>query len=257
MEQKVALITGASSGIGAALALQLAAKGTHVILVARTKDKLQALADRIQGYGGTATVIAVDLSKEGAADQVLHEVQTRKLSIHTLINNAGFGHWGSFEEEPEKHLSDMMRVNVLALTELTHRFLPTLLAARGTVLNIASTVAFQPAPYMAAYGATKAYVLSFSEALWAEYLGRGLNVVCLCPGPVETPFIDALKTGIRDTAIFRQTLRVEDVVAAALNALPSKRPTHVVGFRNWILAQAPRFSPRAITAWISARLLSP
>jgi short-subunit dehydrogenase len=255
--ENVAVITGASSGIGEELALRLAKEGTHVVLVARSVEKLSALAKSIRTEGGRATVISVDLSKDGSADKLFEEIQKKNLNVVTLINNAGFGYWGSFEEQSDQQLRDMVRVNVMALTELTHRFLPTLLANRGTILNIASTVGFQPTPYMAAYGATKAYVLSFSEALWGEYRQKGLHVVAVCPGPVATPFIDALDPGVRDTKIFRSVLTVEQVVDAAMRALGSKGSTHIVGYRNWFLAQTPRFAPRAFTAWISARFLSP
>jgi short-subunit dehydrogenase len=151
----------------------------------------------------------------------------------------------------------MLQVNVVALTELTRLFVPSLLERRGTILNVASTVAFQPSPYMSAYGATKAFVLSFSEALWAEYRGRGLRVVAVCPGPVETPFIDAMGAGVRSTVLFRTALSVDDVVRTCLRALDGKQPTRIVGFMNWLLAQTSRFSPRALTAWISAVMLAP
>ena len=128
---------------------------------------------------------------------------------------------------------------------------------RGTILNVASTVAFQPSPYMSAYGATKAFVLSLSEALWAEYRGRGLHVAAVCPGPVETPFIDAMGAGVRSTVVFRMALSVDDVVRACLRALDGKQPTRIVGFMNWLLAQTSRFSPRALTARVSAAMFAP
>jgi short-subunit dehydrogenase len=155
------------------------------------------------------------------------------------------------------HLSEMLQVNVVALTELTRVFVPTLLARRGAILNVASTVAFQPSPYMSAYGATKAFVLSFTEALWAEYRGRGLHVAAVCPGPVETPFIDAMGAGVRSTAVFKMALPVDAVVLACLRALDGKSPTRIVGLVNWLLAQTSRFSPRALTARVSAAMFAP
>jgi hypothetical protein len=254
---RVALLTGASSGIGEALAAALAARGTHVLLTARSVPRLEALREQIEAAGGRATVVPADLAAPGAARRLFDDVERLALPVDLLVNNAGFGFHGGFETEAPAHVSDMLQVNVVALTELTHQFVPALLARRGTVLNIASTVAFQPAPFMAAYGATKAYVLSLSEALWAEYRGRGLHVAALCPGPVETPFLDAAGPGVRSTAVFRRLLTVADVVDAALAALESRGPTRIVGRLNQLMAQSARFSPRALTARISAALLAP
>ena len=254
---RVALLTGASSGIGEALAAALAATGTHVLLAARSVPRLEALRARIEAAGGRATVLPADLAAPGAARRLFDEVERLALPVDLLVNNAGFGFHGGFETEAPDHLSDMLQVNVVALTELTRQFVPALLARRGTVLNIASTVAFQPAPFMAAYGATKAYVLSLSEALWAEYRRHGLHVVALCPGPVDTPFVDAAGPGARSTPVFRRLLTVADVVEAAMAALEARRPTRIVGRLNQIMAQSARLSPRALTARISAALLAP
>jgi short-subunit dehydrogenase len=250
------MVTGASSGIGNALAWTLAARGAHVVLVARSRDKLEALAKRIRDAGGQATVLAADLGRPGAARALYDESVRRDLAVDTLINNAGFGHWGTFESEPLDDVSSMLQVNVVALTELTRLMVPDLLARRGTLLNMASTVAFQPAPFMAVYGATKAFVLSFTEALWAEYRGRGLHVAALCPGAVETPFIEALADGARETRVFQSTLSVDEVVAGCLTAMERSAPSRVVGFKNWLLVQASRFSTRALTARIGASMLA-
>jgi short-subunit dehydrogenase len=255
--RKVAIVTGASSGIGEALAAAMAAQGTHVVLVARSAERLTALAARIESAGGRATVLPADLASPGAAQKLFDEVERRGLRVDTLVNNAGFGFYGPFENEPPAHLSEMLQVNVVALTELTRLSVPTLLERRGAILNVASTVAFQPSPYMSAYGATKAFVLSFTEALWAEYRGRGLHVAAVCPGPVETPFIDAMGAGVRSTAMFKMALPVDKVVQACLHALDGKSPTRIVGRVNWLLAQTSRFSPRAVTARVSAALFAP
>lgn len=255
--REVAMVTGASSGIGEALALALAAQGTHVVLVARSVDRLAALAARIQGAGGRATVLPSDLAAPGAAQRLFEEVQRRGLPVDTLVNNAGFGFYGGFENEAPAHLGEMLQLNVVALAELTRLFAPTLLQRRGSVLNLASTVAFQPAPYMAAYGATKAFVLSLSEALWAEYRARGLRVAAVCPGPVETPFIDAMGAGVRSTPVFRMALPVDEVVRACLRALDGRSPTRIVGWLNRLLAQTNRVSPRALVARVSAALFAP
>jgi hypothetical protein len=255
--KKVAMVTGASSGIGEALALALAAQGTHVLLVARSVDRLTALATRIESAGGRATVLPADLAAPGAAQKLFDEVEQRGLPVDTLVNNAGFGFYGPFETEAPTHLGEMLQVNVVALTELTRLFVPSLLDRRGAILNVASTVAFQPSPYMSAYGATKAFVLSFTEALWAEYRGRGLHVAAVCPGPVETPFIDAMGAGVRSTAVFKMAIPVDVVVRACLRALDGKSPTRIVGLVNWLLAQTSRFSPRAVTARVSAAMFAP
>ena len=257
MKQHTVLVTGASSGIGEALALALGARSAHMVLVARSADRLEALKRRIEDAGGSATVIGSDLAEPGAAQRLHEDVRRQGLEVDTLVNNAGFGYHGPFEAEPVEHLVAQIQVNVVALAELTRLFVPSLLARRGTVLNIASTVAFQPAPFMSTYGATKAFVLSFTEALWAEYRNRGLRVAAVCPGPVETPFIDAMGSGVRATPLFRHTLSVDEVVQACLAALESSSPTRVVGWRNGLAAQSARLSPRALTARISAGLLRP
>jgi short-subunit dehydrogenase len=257
MKRHTTLVTGASSGIGEALALALGARAVHMVLVARSADRLEALKRRIEDAGGSASVIVADLSKAGAAQRLHDDVRRQGLAVDTLVNNAGFGYHGPFEAEPVEHLVAQIQVNVVALAELTRLFVPSLLARRGTVLNIASTVAFQPAPFMSTYGATKAFVLSFTEALWAEYRNRGLRVAAVCPGPVETPFIDAMGSGVRGTPLFRHTLSVDEVVQACLAALESSSPTRVVGWRNGLAAQSARLSPRALTARISAGLLRP
>jgi len=256
VRHRVALVTGASSGIGEALAAALAARGTHVVLVARTRERLEDLRARIEADGGRATVLAADLAVPGAAERVHDEVTRLGLVVDLLVNNAGFGHYGSFEEQSLEELVDMLQVNVVALAGLTRRFVPELLGRRGTVLNVASTAAMQPSPAMSAYGATKAFVLMLSESLWAEYRGRGIHVVAVCPGPVETPFIDTMGADARGSKMFRTVLTVEDVVRDCLIALDRRSPTRIVGMRNRLTAQAARFSTRGLTARISARMLA-
>lgn len=256
VRHRVALVTGASSGIGEALAAALAARGTHVVLVARTRDRLEDLASRIEATGGRATVLPADLAAPGAAERIHDEVERLGLKIDLLVNNAGFGHYGAFEAQDSQRLTDMLQVNVVALTELTRRFVPELVGRRGTILNVASTAGMQPAPYMSAYGATKAYILMLSEALWAEYRGRGLHVVAVCPGPVETPFIDAQGSESRGTRVFRSMLEVDDVVRDCLIAIDRRSPTRIVGLRNRLVVQMARFSTRGLTARMSARMLS-
>ena len=255
--QRIAVITGASSGIGEALARAMAARGTHVVLAARSTERLDEVAQAVRRAGGVATVVPCDLSRPDAAQRLYDDVTRLGLEVDTLVNNAGFGYHGPFESEALEHLRGQLQVNMVALAELTRLFVPSLLLHRGTVLNIASTIAFQPAPFMSVYGATKAFVLSFSEALWAEYHDRGLHVAALCPGPVETPFIDAAGPEVRGTAVFKHTLSIDQVVRECLEAMASARPTRVVGWRNRLLSQSGRLSPRELTARIGARMMRP
>jgi short-subunit dehydrogenase len=179
------------------------------------------------------------------------------MPVDTLINNAGTGYYGPFEAEPTERLAQTLHLNIVTLAELTRLFVPELLFRKGTILNIASTAAFQPTPFMSSYGATKAFVLSFSEALWAEYRGRGLHVAAVCPGPVETPFINAMGADVRRTSIFRKPMLIEDAVRACLKALDSTKPSRIVGTGNWLSVQMGRLSPRALTARLSAGMLKP
>ncbi|MFN7332650.1 MAG: SDR family NAD(P)-dependent oxidoreductase, partial [bacterium] len=173
MKHQVAVITGASSGIGEALAEALAARGTQLVLVARSAHRLEELAARLRRAGCVAHVLPMDLAEAGAAQRLYAAIRALELPVDTLINNAGTGYYGPFEAEPTERLAQTLHLNIVALAELTRLFVPELLFRRGTILNIASTAALQPTPFMSSYGATKAFVLSFSEALWAEYRGRG------------------------------------------------------------------------------------
>src|ERR1043166_236662 len=190
---KTALITGASSGIGEAFAHQLAKEGSSLILVARSEDKLEKLAHQIrQKYQRRVYVIPADLSKKSPGAAIAAEVAKRDLKVELLVNNAGFGTVGAFHKQEAVRQQQMIALNCSAIVDLTFAFLPDMLdAGYGGVINIASLAAFQAVPYMAVYGATKAFVLSFSQALWGEYEKQGLRVVAVCPGPVETGFFEA------------------------------------------------------------------
>lgn len=252
-----ALVTGASSGIGEGLAKALAAQGNHVVLVARSGDKLEVLAEALRSQGGKASVIACDLAQPGAAAGLVQTLSAQNLTIDTLVNNAGLGIFGGFETHTPERLYAMMQVNMLALTELSFLLMPTLLTRRGRILNIASTAGFMPAPNMAVYAASKAYVVSLSEALWAEYRTRGLHIACVCPGPVETPFIDAMGSAARSTSVFQSFASVEDVVAVCMQALEGSASTYRVGFRAWLLSNVSRFATREMVARIAASKLTP
>ena len=260
LNNRTALVTGASSGIGEAIARKLAAAGAHLVLVARSESALSRLAVELkEAYGSRCTVITADLSTTGGPVEVQREIELKNIEIDILVNNAGFGTYGPFETLAAETERREIAVNISALVGLTHAFIPGMLERRsGAVLNIASTAAFQPAPYMAVYAATKSCVLSFSEALWAEFQGRGVHVAALCPGPVDTGFIDKLgDASIRQTSVFSKTVKPEQVAEKALEALQSPNPTHIVGFKNWLLANSVRLAPRRVVAKAGAGLLRP
>lgn len=257
---KTALVTGASSGIGEALARELAAQGVHLVLVARSEERLQALArDLAARHGVRARALAADLAQPGCGAALQARVRAEGEAIDILVNNAGFGTYGAFEEIAPEAEQREIALNVAAVVDLSHAFLPAMLArGEGVVLNVASTAAFQPTPYLAVYGATKAFVLNFSEALWAECRGRGIHVAALCPGAVETAFIAGLgDPAVRQTSTFATTLSPEAVAQRAVQALRGTSPTHIVGARNWLMAQSVRLSPRRAVALIGAALMRP
>jgi short-subunit dehydrogenase len=260
LKNKTALVTGASSGIGESIARKLAEAGAQLVLVARSEPVLLRLAEELtKTYGSRCTVITADLSRPDCAVQLQREIQSKDLQIDILINNAGVGTYGPFETLSAKAELSEIALNVSAVVELTHAFIPSMLSRQsGVVLNIASTAAFQPTPYMAVYGATKAFVLSFSEALWAEFHDRGVRVIALCPGPVETSFIGKLgDPSIRQTSVFSRLAKPEHVADMALKALHSSSPTHILGFKNWLFANLIRFVPRRVVAKAGAGMLMP
>ena len=250
-----ALVTGASSGIGEVFARQLAERGANLVLAARSQDKLDALAQELQERFGTSVEVrACDLSEPGAGAALAARLAERDVRIDVLINAAGFGLFGQLHEADPARTSQQVRLNVDALTELTCALLPQMRARnRGAIVNVASTAAFQPVPYMAVYGATKAYVLSFTEALWAETRGTGVLVTALCPGATDTPFFDTAS----EHASIGHRMSPEHVVAAALSALERHRCSVTPGLRNRLLAGAPRLTPRQTVVRISARTMRP
>ena len=250
------LVTGASSGIGAAFARALAERGANVLLVARSLPKLEALATELrERYGVRAEALPADLREAGAGARLLAEAARRKFSVDLLINNAGLGSYGPFETVSDERVAEQIAVNVASLVELTHAFLPAMIA-RGTggIINVASTAAFQPVPYMAVYAATKAFVLSFSEALWAENRARGVRVLALCPGATETGFFDAV--GTQEASVGKRE-PASVVVARALRALDGRRSYLVSGRANFWTAQLARLLPRAKLASLTARIMRP
>ncbi len=242
-----ALVTGASGGIGEELARLFAADGHSLVLVARSRDKLERLAAELKDkHHVAARVIASDLSTPESPREIFEELEGAGVSIDALVNNAGFGSYGLFAETDLKQELDMLQVNVVALTHLTKLFLPAMLArGRGYVMNVASTAAFQPGPLMAVYYASKAYVLSFSEALSNECEGKGVRVSALCPGPTETGFVAA--AGMGDSKLFdRATMDARTVAEAGYRGLLAGKPVVIPGLRNNFLARSIGFFPRGL-----------
>lgn len=238
---RTALVTGASSGIGADMARQLGAAGAHVVLVARAEGALSTVAGEIGSAGGTATVLAADLEPPDAPAALVDRLTEAGLEVDVLVNNAGFGIQGPFLTATAEQTEGMVGLNVVALTSLTRRLLPGMLERRrGGVLNVASVAAFVPAPRFAVYAATKAYVLSFSEALWAECRGTGVHVSCLCPGPVRTGFAD--RAGMAD-AFFSGAVPSDEVARLGLDGLAAGRRRVVPGLINKVQTVAVRFVP--------------
>ncbi|SEU09238.1 SDR family oxidoreductase [Paenibacillus sp. NFR01] len=254
---KLAVVTGASSGIGEAYAKELAAQGCHVVLAARSKEKLEALAQEIKRkHGVQAYALPIDLSKAGASRQLAERIAELDLTVDILINNAGFGTHGRFEDiDPEREQEEMM-LNTAALVDLTHYFLPAMLGRKdGIIVNVASMAAFMPCPYSAVYGATKAFVLSFSEALWAETRERGVRVLALCPGATDTGFFDAV--GSQEMAAGRALSTPENVVRAAFRGIDKGSSYIIDGRGNYMSAQMIRFLPRHRISLLMGRISRP
>ncbi|MFJ3722900.1 SDR family NAD(P)-dependent oxidoreductase [Streptomyces sp. NPDC090045] len=251
-----ALITGASAGLGVEFARQWAERGADVVLVARRVDRLEELAaDLERRYGVKARPIAADLARPGAAAALRAELDALGIPVHTLINNAGFGSHGPFAAEDPARISEMIQLNVLAVTELTREFLPALTAdGRGALVTVASAAAYQPTPAMAVYGATKAFVLNFTEAVAYETRTSPLRVLAVSPGPVRTEFFDVV--GSRDAAVGRMATP-EQVVTAARRALDRGRTpaSIVVGLGNRLSATASALAPRRLALTVAGRAL--
>jgi short-subunit dehydrogenase len=248
------LITGASSGIGEVFARKLAAQGHNLLLVARSEDKLINLCNELGRSKSThAQYVVMDLSERDAPARLFEETQKRGLEIDFLINNAGFGSMGDFAKLGIERELDMIDLNVRSLVELTHRFLAPMRERKsGSIINVASTAGFQPVPFMATYAATKAFVLSFSEALWEENRPYGVKVMALCPGVTETNFFDAAKIQ-RPPARIAQT--PEAVVDAALRGLARGKSHVISGWSNFLVTESERLLPRSVVARIAGAML--
>jgi uncharacterized protein len=243
------LITGASAGLGAEFARQCARRGETLVLVARRRERLEALAAEL----GNAHVVAADLEAPGAAERLLAEVDRLGFHVETLINNAGFGLAGRFATLPAERQTAMIDLNVRLLTELCRLSVQEMVErGRGGILNVASTAAFQAGPNMAVYYATKAFVLSLSEALHHEMKGTGVKVSALCPGPTVTEFFEVAGAG--NSRLARMGADARGVVRAGLKGLDRNRAFVIPGVANTIGAQANRILPRAAMRRIIAAI---
>lgn len=257
LRNRTALVTGASSGIGAVFARQLAARGANLVLAARRQDRLTDLAGRLMAeYGITATAIGADLARPGGALTLARDIGGRGVAVDILVNDAGFGTHGPFVGVDPGRLTDSISVNVTSLVDLTRFFLPGMIERHaGAVINVASTAGFQPLPYFAVYGATKAFVISFTEALWGELSGTGVRALALCPGATETEFFEVAGEG----ASVGKRQSAERVVRIALRALdrPSPPPTVISGVVNTLGAMSQRLAPRRVVIGVAGKMMAP
>jgi short-subunit dehydrogenase len=257
---QTALITGASGGIGYELAKLFAQDRYNLVLVARSVDQLnQVAAELREQFGTTVKIIALDLAMAGAAKVLFDQLQSEAVEVDVLVNNAGFGSFGEFAGISEEEILGQIQLNVTALTYLTRLFLPGMLARRrGKIMNVASTAAFQPGPLMAGYYATKAYVLSFSEALANEVAGTGVVISCFCPGATDTGF--AKRAGSENSRLFKKlgAMNAETVARDGYRGLMAGRTLVISGVQNWLVAESVRFAPRkmvtAISRWVAEKV---
>lgn len=255
---KSALITGASGGIGYELAKLFARDGHNLVLVARSGDKLAQVAAELQPLGVTVKTVPLDLGALQARKFLFDKLQREGIAIDILINNAGFGAFGEFAQIAENEILGQIDLNITALTELTRLFLPAMIRrGSGRIMNVASTAGFQPGPLLAVYYATKAYVISFSEAIANELRGSGVTVTCFCPGATHTGF--AKRARIDKSRLFKfGAMSAEKVALDGYRAVMERRGLTISGAHNWLLAESTRFAPRkmvtAISRWVSEQM---
>jgi uncharacterized protein len=255
---KTALITGASSGIGKALAENFAKDGYHLVLAARGIAKMQTLADDLQKrYGVTVTVMGADLETNDGAAKLYADIKAKGITISALANNAGYGTFGEFKDAAIAPEIAMMQLNMNTVVVLTKLFMPDLLVTQGKVLNTASTAAFQPGPYMAVYYATKAFVLSFSEAIAAELEGTGVTVTALCPGPTASGFQDKADMGASALVKGKKLPTADEVAAAGYKAMQRGQRVYIPGAMNWLMAQSLRITPRNMVTSLVKQMSKP
>lgn len=254
---KTALITGASVGIGRELAKLFAQDGYNLVLVARNAARLQEVAaDLANQFGGSAKSFPLDLTSSAAPQFLFDQLQRENIIVDVLINNAGYGKLGAFAEVPYEESAGQIVLNISALTHLTKLFLAPMLERKsGRILNVASTAGFQPGPLMAVYYASKAYVISFSEALANELQGTGVSVTCLCPGLTDTEF--QTRAGTEKTTLFQRTRPMDAATVArdGYRALMKGKPLVISGMRNRLLMESLRISPRRVVTAVSRKFL--
>src|ERR1017187_1884390 len=253
------LITGASGGIGYELAKLCARDHHNLVLVARSADRLAQVAAELQAQGVTVKTIALDLAAPPAPKFLFDQLQREGIAIEILINNAGFGAFGEFAQMPEDEILGQIALNITAITQLTRLFLPSMMQRRGgKIMNVASTAAFQPGPLMAVYYATKAYVLSFSEAIASALRRTGVTVTCFCPGATHTGF--AKRAGTENSRLFKQVgaMPAEKVALDGYRSLMEGRCVAIYRVHNLVVAQSVRFAPRrmvtAVSRWIAEKV---
>ncbi|MBK8144483.1 MAG: SDR family oxidoreductase [Bacteroidetes bacterium] len=252
-----ALITGASSGIGFELAKVHASKGGNLVLVARNKSKLDELKMELEtNYNVSVYTIGKDLSAKDAAQEVYDETTKQNIQIDYLINNAGFGDFGMFVETDWNKEYQMISLNITTLTQFTKLYLQGMVQRRnGRIMNVASTAAFQSGPTMAVYFATKAYVLSFSEAVDNEVSDKGVTVTALCPGATESGFIEAAGMQASNLIEGKKLPTSKEVAAYGYHSMMKGKTVAIHGFMDWILANSSRFVPRALTVLLTRKIV--
>jgi short-subunit dehydrogenase len=252
-----ALITGASSGIGAEFARRLAAHGMHLVLTARRKELLEKLAEELHTRHGTKSeIIAADLSDSSEPQRLSDAIAAKGIQIEMLVNNAGFGWVGTIDETQPARMRELVQLNIASLTELTFRWLPSMLErGHGGIINVSSIAGFQPVAYMPVYAASKAFSLHFSEALWAECRDRGVTVTALCPGTTQTDFFDV--ANVPGWLKKHQFSTPEEVVKAALKALERRKQFAIPGWKNWLISFGVRLARRKIVVLQSMRFFRP
>jgi uncharacterized protein len=252
----ISVVTGASSGIGAAIATELASRGHSLALVARREERLRTLATELTStHGVAAEVIAVDLGEADERQRLADELRGKGRVVEVLVNNAGFGHQADFATSPRERMVDMVNINVETVVDLTSRFLTGMVdRGRGSVINIASTAAFQPLPGSAVYAASKAFVLSFSEAIRTELRGTGVTVTAVCPGPVKTEFMDVAGIGgVEERTPGAVWMSADELAKHAVDGAAHDRRVVVPGTLNRAGALAGQHSPRALALPLISR----
>jgi uncharacterized protein len=260
MGSKTALITGASGGIGYELAKLFAKDRYDLMVVARSGDNLNQIAAELQReFGVSVKTVVLDLAAEHAPNSLLGRLEGDGTGVDVLVNNAGFGAFGEFAGMAEEEILGQIKLNVTALTHLTRLLLPGMLERRnGKIMNAASTAAFQPGPLMAVYYATKAYVLSFSEALANEVAGTGVVVSCFCPGPTDTGF--QKRAGMENSRVAKKigAMNAETVARDGYRGLMAGKTVVISGMQNWLVAESVRFAPRkwvtAVSRWVTEKV---